>query len=150
MKPAIVTCGIYLYCTPLKKILVCHATRSPWNSWSIPKGLPDEGEEVYAAAVRELYEETGIEIKQLHVLATHNLEAKKYQKQNKILESFLVVTNSDLSKHPLACHSLTEMGYPEVDKWKWISLDEAESLLHEAQQKNISAIKELVNQARLR
>lgn len=30
------------------------------NSWSLPKGHIDEGEEVLEAAVREIYEESGI------------------------------------------------------------------------------------------
>jgi 8-oxo-dGTP pyrophosphatase MutT (NUDIX family) len=144
VKAAIITCGIYLYSLPLRKIVVCHATRAPWNSWSIPKGLPEEGEELYAAAIRELYEETGIEVKDLHVHAVHVLESQKYQKQNKILESFLVVTTTDLDKHSFVCHSLTEKGYPEVDKWKWVALEEAENMLHESQQKNIFRIKELL------
>lgn len=144
MKAAIITAGIYLYCLPLKKILVCHATRSPWNNWSIPKGLPDEREELYAAAMRELYEETGVELKQLPIVGVHPLESRKYQKQEKILKAFLVLTDADLSNQSFVCHSLTEQQYPEVDKWKWMSLEEAEKVLHEAQQKNISRIKELI------
>src|SRR6185295_19485258 len=96
MKKALVTCGIYLYSIPLKKILVCHATNSPWNKWSIPKGLQDEGEELYAAAARELYEETGVSLKELHLVNALQLPAVKYQKQNKLLESFLVLTDADL------------------------------------------------------
>lgn len=145
MKPLIITCGIYLYHIQSEKILVCHATHSPWNNWSIPKGLQDEQEELYEAAVRELYEETGIELKQIAILATHSLEARKYQKQNKILESFLILTDTDFSKHTFVCHTLTEKQFPEVDKWKWISLDDAGKLLHEAQQRNIVRIKELLS-----
>lgn len=145
MKEALVTCGIYLYSTTLEKILVCHATNSRWNSWSIPKGLQDEGEESDKAAMRELYEETGIMAEQLHVLEMQKLQPVKYQKQNKILESFLLVTDSDLSKQEFTCHSLTDKLFPEVDKWKWISLKEAEIMLHEAQQKNLSTITEFLS-----
>jgi len=144
MKPTVVTCGIYLFSIQSKKVLLCHATHAAWNSWSIPKGLPDKEEELYAAAVRELYEETGIALKQLHIISVHALEAKKYQKQNKMLESFLVLTDSDLSEHTFVCHSLTEKQFPEVDKWKWVSLEEAKKMLHETQEKNISAIEELI------
>lgn len=144
MKAPTITCGIYLYNTKSEKILVCHATHSPWNNWSIPKGVQDDNEELYATAVRELYEETGIEIKQLHILAVHALEAKKYEKQNKILESFLVITDSEIDTQSLICHSLTEKGFPEVDKYKWVTLGDAWKLLHEAQQKNGSAIEELI------
>ena len=61
-KPPVVTCGIYLYSVKNKKILICHATHSPWSSWSIPKGLKDTSEESFEAAVRELKEETGYEV----------------------------------------------------------------------------------------
>lgn len=149
MKTAIVTCGIYLYSTTSEKVLVCHATHSPWNNWSIPKGLPDNGETPYAAAMRELYEETGIELEKIHTVTVQPLDARKYQKQNKILESFLVVTNSDLSTHTFVCHSFTEKQFPEVDRWKWVSLDEAEKLLHESQQKNIVIIKELLSNLKM-
>ena len=145
MKAATVTCGIYLYSKRIGKIVACHATHAPWNNWSIPKGIPDEGEDAYTAALRELYEETGIELHKIHVIAVHDLTAVTYQKQNKILESFLVVTDSDLSRHSFVCHSLTEREFPEVDKWKWVSLDEAEIVLHEAQQKNIVRIKKLLS-----
>jgi putative (di)nucleoside polyphosphate hydrolase len=40
--------------------LLGHATRSP--RWDIPKGVADPGESIAAAAVRELLEETGLEV----------------------------------------------------------------------------------------
>jgi putative (di)nucleoside polyphosphate hydrolase len=144
MKEAIVTCGIYLYSIPLKKILVCHATNSPWNRWSIPKGLQDKKEKLYDAAIRELYEETGVALKELTIAGKHELEAVKYQKQNKLLHSFLVLTDADLSQHTFICHSLTERSFPEVDSWKWITVEQAEKWLHEAQQKNLPRIQELI------
>ena len=144
MKPAVVTSGIYLYSTQQKKILVCHATHSPWNNWSIPKGLPDEKEDVYKAGVRELYEETGVELEQLHILKMHAFKPVKYQKQNKILESVLVITDSDLSNQQFVCHSYTEKSFPEVDKWKWIALEDADKMIHESQQKNLQLINEFI------
>ena len=140
MKAPIVTCGIYLYDANAKKIVVCHPTQASWNNWSIPKGLPDENEVLYTAAVRELYEETGIRLERIHIKTVHTLESKKYQKQNKILESFLVVTDTDLSTHPFVCSSKTEKGFPEVDKWKWVTLSEAIKMVHETQQRNIAGI----------
>ncbi len=144
MKPALITCGIYVYSTISEKMLVCHATNSPWNRWSIPKGLQDTGEDPYTAAVRELYEETGIRAENLHTLEIQALEPVKYQKQNKILESFLLITDTDLSKQLFVCESLTEKAVPEVDSWKWITLDQLEKWVHESQQKNIPFIRKLV------
>jgi 8-oxo-dGTP pyrophosphatase MutT (NUDIX family) len=139
----LITCGIYLYSTRMKKFLVCHATHSPWNSWSIPKGLKDEGEDAFAAATRELYEETGVDIEKLHVLKKHTLPPVNYRKQKKILESFLIITDSDLESQSFVCSSHTEKSIPEVDRWKWIDVDMINTLLHESQAANFEQIKEL-------
>lgn len=139
-----ITCGIYLFNTRNKKILVCHATNSPWNKWSIPKGLKDEGEDSYIAACRELKEETGIDIRNLHILQTNPLPAIKYKRQNKILESYLIITDSDLDNFSFNCRMLVNDDFPEVDGWKWISLSKLKDYLHESQQKNFEKIIKLM------
>jgi putative (di)nucleoside polyphosphate hydrolase len=52
------SCGVLV--TDGTQLLLGHATRSP--RWDIPKGLADPGEVFVAAAVRELREETGLEV----------------------------------------------------------------------------------------
>jgi 8-oxo-dGTP pyrophosphatase MutT (NUDIX family) len=143
----LITCGIYLYSTRMKKLLVCHATNSPWNSWSIPKGLKDEGEDAFTAAVRELYEETGIELGKTGVFKKHTLPPVNYRKQKKTLESFLILTDADLEHFPLVCISHTEKSIPEVDRWKWIPPEMITSLLHESQAANNELIKELITKS---
>ncbi|MFY9307711.1 MAG: NUDIX hydrolase [Bacteroidia bacterium] len=142
--PTSTTCGIFLYSTLLKKILACHATNSPWNRWSIPKGLKDDGETIFEAASRELMEETGLDIKELNVLAIHSLPAVKYKKQNKILESFLVITGSEIASYPFKCSTLIDDRFPEVDSWKWISLELAPKYLHESQLQHLERISSLL------
>src|SRR5688572_25105811 len=115
----IVTCGTYLYSTILNKFLVCHPTRTRWNNWSIPKGVMEKGEDVYQVCVRELDEETGIKVSNLNVVAQHPLPARKYQKQEKSLESFLLITDTDLSQHHFTCNLVEGKDFPENDKWKW-------------------------------
>ena len=45
------------------KILLCHPTTLPWiNTFSIPKGGVDDGEGLVDAAIRETFEEVGIDI----------------------------------------------------------------------------------------
>lgn len=139
-----ITCGIYLYNTTTKKILVCHATNSSWNKWSIPKGLMDAGEEPFNAACRELKEETGIDINTLHILKSHKLPVIKYQRQNKVLESYLIVTDTDLDNFSYNCQLLVNGDFPEVDGWKWISLSKMKEYLHESQQKNFDTITHLI------
>ena len=42
-------------------------------SWSLPKGGVDEGEQMMEAAMREIYEETGIPVEELHLESTEPL-----------------------------------------------------------------------------
>tara|TARA_Y100000389_G_C17457090_1_gene518870 strand:- start:2748 stop:3179 length:432 start_codon:yes stop_codon:yes gene_type:complete len=60
------------------KVLIGHHTNSKWfNSYSIPKGGIEEGEEPIEAAIRECREEVGISIKE------NQLEKKAYQLEYK-------------------------------------------------------------------
>lgn len=137
------TCGIFLYSTQTHKILACHATKARWNLWSIPKGLKEENETSLDAALRELYEETGIDLRQEQGLTAELLPKVTYRKQKKELEAFLFITDRDFSEHKFSCHSLVDFKYPEIDKWKWIGLDET-GALHETQQQCIPLIKSLL------
>lgn len=139
-----ITCGIYLYNTKNKKILVCHASNSSWDKWSIPKGLMDEGEEPFMAACRELKEETGVDCNNLHILQTYPLPAIRYQKQNKALKSYLIISDSDLENFSFNCQILVNNDVPEVDGWKWISLNKIKDYLHESQQQNFEEINKLI------
>jgi 8-oxo-dGTP pyrophosphatase MutT (NUDIX family) len=144
-----ITCGMYLFVLPTKRLLACHATRAPLSQWSIPKGLPDPGEGLLEAATRELLEETNIRLSAICVLELSQLPPVKYQKQNKILESFLVITDADFGSWTLQCNSHTPQGYPEIDRWKWVTLGEAVTTLHESQAKNLEEIERRINRTLL-
>ena len=52
------------------KMLLVHPTNSKWwNSYSIPKGHVDPGEDIIDAAIRETYEETGIIINRKEIVS---------------------------------------------------------------------------------
>jgi 8-oxo-dGTP pyrophosphatase MutT (NUDIX family) len=140
----IITCGIYLYSATLKKILVCHPTRTRWNNWSIPKGLMEKGEDIYDVGVRELFEETGIDIKKVHILGSHRLPTRKYQKQEKSLHSFLIITDTDFTDHKYTSNLVEGKEFGENDKWKWVTLEEAVPIIHQSQAENLPLIAELV------
>ncbi len=64
-----ISCGVIV--TDGVHLLLGHASRSP--RWDIPKGLAEPGESLLAAAVRELREETGLQVAPdaLHPLGTY-------------------------------------------------------------------------------
>lgn len=140
----IVTCGTYLYSTTLGKFLICHPTRTRWNNWSIPKGVMEKGEEVYQVCVRELDEETGIDVSKINVVALHRLPSRKYLKQEKSLESFLLITDTDFTKHKFTCNLVEGKDFPENDKWKWVTLEEAAGVIHQSQADNLPVIATLI------
>jgi 8-oxo-dGTP pyrophosphatase MutT (NUDIX family) len=140
----IITCGIFLYSRKTEKFLVCHATNSRWTQWSIPKGILEKGEEQFAAAARELSEETGIDIQGFANPNVFELPPRKYEKQNKELRSFLVIVDSVSEQHVYKSTLVPGKNFPEVDSWKWISLAEAPKWIHEAQAKVLEAIRVLI------
>lgn len=140
----ITTCGIFLYSIVQDKILVCHATNTPWKKWTIPKGRQNDNEDFFNTAVRELEEETGVKLQDLKVLKIYSLPTVEYQTKLKTLVSFLVITSTDLTDFSFFCNSYTENKMPEMDNWKWISIDQISEYLHESQQKNLELIKEIL------
>lgn len=142
----IISCGIFLFDTNTFKFLICHATKARKKQWSIPKGLRDKGESSMEAARRELLEETGIDLNEIHILGIHILPPVKYQKTNKTLESFLVITDTDLSNKALHCKSMVNEKYPEIDKYQWVTIEEMPTIIHEAQVKLLDQVRKIVNE----
>jgi predicted NUDIX family NTP pyrophosphohydrolase len=100
------------------EVLLVHASgnynrRAPWG---IPKGLPDEGEELEAAARRETREETGVEPGELVPLGSI-----VYRKSRKRVHCFAGPAPEDAAPR---CASW------EVDCAEFLPLDEARKRLH--------------------
>jgi predicted NUDIX family NTP pyrophosphohydrolase len=84
--------------------------------WSIPKGIPDKGEDLEAAARRETLEEAGIEAGQLV-----SLDWIQYSKSRKQIFCFAGPAPADAAPHDISW---------EVDRAEFLSLDEARRLIH--------------------
>lgn len=84
--------------------------------WSIPKGIPDPGEELEAAARRETFEETGVVAGDLV-----SLESIVYQKSGKQIHCFAGPAPADASP---TCASW------EVDRSEFVGIEQARELLH--------------------
>lgn len=96
------------------------------NSWDFPKGHIEAGEDPKAAAVREVKEETNINIypESLKELGTY-----KYSKGK------ITFYATKLAKKPedIKCNSYFEMWgkqLPEFNKYKWVTNDEVETHIY--------------------
>lgn len=84
--------------------------------WSIPKGIPDEGEELLDAARRETWEETGV-----RAGALVSLEHADYKKSRKRIFCFAGPAPADADPRPTSW---------EVDQACFLPVEKAAELLH--------------------
>ncbi len=118
--------------------------------WSIPKGLPENDEEVLQTAQREFFEETGIKAK----APFHPLGSVK-QKSGKIVHAwaFKGEWNSDqgitsnIFKMEWPPRSKKFIDIPEVDRAAWLTYDEAVKMIHPHQLPFLVKAKELYDAA---
>jgi predicted NUDIX family NTP pyrophosphohydrolase len=85
--------------------------------WGVPKGIPDEGEELEAAARRETWEETAITVQSSLV----SLGSIKYQKSRKEVHAFAAPAPEDAAPR---CASW------EIDGCRFMPLAEAREHIH--------------------
>lgn len=142
------TAGIFLINKDLK-LLVAHPTNHPIDFWSIPKGKVDDGETELLGAIRELFEESNVDLRNI-TFKFHELEHEVFKNKRKKLKPFIVFeseNNIDFNSFELKCNSNVEEdrgGFPEMDGYKYITLDEAEKCVHHTQVACIIKIKELI------
>jgi predicted NUDIX family NTP pyrophosphohydrolase len=100
------------------EVLLVHASGNynRHKPWGIPKGEPDEGEELEAAARRETEEETGITAGDLTPLG-HIV----YQKSRKQVHAFA---------GPAPAGAEPRLASWEIDQARFLSLEEARRLIH--------------------
>jgi predicted NUDIX family NTP pyrophosphohydrolase len=116
--------------------------RAPWG---IPKGLPDEGESLAEAAVRETREETGVDVGQpvdvdMAKDASPTAELTPlghidYKRSRKRIHAFAVAAPPDAKPH---------LASWEVDRAEFLPLDEARRLIHPDQVPFLDRLVELL------
>lgn len=98
--------------------------------WQMPQGGVDEGEDIAAAAYRELEEETGVQTARLLTLTpgwlTYDFPAgyKKKNWRGQRQKWAAMLFEGDESEF-----DLTHEGGQEFDDWRWGELEEAPSLI---------------------
>ncbi len=115
------------------EVLLVHPSGSynRHKPWGIPKGLPDEGEALEAAARRETMEEAGVEAGELTPLGTVT-----YKKSRKTIHCFAGPAPADAAPR---CASW------EIDCAKFLPLDEARQRIHPDQAPFLDRLIELLS-----
>ena len=133
--------GLVLSATdPNLVALISHRNRGGGTDWVIPKGHQERGENLEVTAVREVYEETGI-------------EAEIQEKIGEISYSFkLGSTRIQKTVHHYLLRQtggeLNHLGDPtgEVLKVQWFAISELEAVLaHENERKVAARLAELLS-----
>lgn len=146
----IISCGVYLFNSD-NKLLLEHPTGHKPNIWTIPKGRMDEGEtDYFEVAKRELLEETNVNLNNLNIVRKEEFDLIRYRQTNKYLKGFFVRVDSDLSDIELGCESMVYRNgvpsFPEVDGYKWVTIEEARVVLNEFQMANLDKCSDMINE----
>ena len=120
--------------------------RKDAHAWTVPKGLLEAGEDPLAAARREWREETGTEPPpgRYHPLPTIKQSGGKH--------NYLFAVEGDVDPETLESETFTlewpprsgrTTQFPEVDRFGWFSLREAEGKLAKGLVGIVSAVRDL-------
>jgi len=120
------------------RILVVHPTNASWknSALGIPKGGIEDGEDPIIAAIRELREETGIEVKESDLDSTP-YTATNYGESGNVKSQliYFTMTIQDLSEIGLTKPVVPKewLQLEEIDWAGFVRIDEAYAKMHRAQ-----------------
>jgi ADP-ribose pyrophosphatase len=125
---------------PTKIALISHKNRGGRVDWCIPKGHPEHNETLEQAAIREVFEETGLQAKIVKKLGTISYRFKVGNKRiSKTVHHFLMTQvggELDPDNDPAG----------EVIDAQWFELDMLQDVLaHENERKMAQLALELIN-----
>lgn len=129
----ITSCGFLIESSGM--VLLCHATngfKKPSKNdfkYGIPKGQIDNNEMFLDTAIRELREETGLDLldQPKDIKVSDNFVSVIYKSGKKTLKVFKVIDETGiLLKFPFSCNSYFEYKgktLPEIDSFIWVKYD---------------------------
>jgi len=130
------------------RILIGHPTHHVPEFWSIPKGKIDAGETPLQAAIRETYEESNVKLyKDLHDFVYIGKYVYRHKKKDIMLYAHFETEHANWNKIEIMCNSNVPEergGFPEMDDFKWVTVDEARELLHHTQVDALDALEEKI------
>ena len=128
-----VSCGFIV--AELRGWLLCHVTRSG-DRWDFPKGKAEIDESDLQAAIRELREETGLELNQLDRFV--DLGRHGYQREKDLHLFYVNVPLVEVEK--LHCDTLViGRDYPEMDGFELVPSAKAVERLGPRMQEYVKA-----------
>lgn len=117
-------------------ILLCHVTG--YRHWDLPKGQPNEGEELIDAAIRECHEETGF------IVNEEDLHFAGIIPYNRYKELALFVYKGEYENLPnvgyCKCTTWLDNGDPEVDDFEYFPLSELSLYTVESMRKAVNHV----------
>lgn len=134
--------GILIYRNVGKglEVLLVHPGGPFWatkdlEAWSIPKGEPEEGEDLLAAARRELAEETGFSVSGAAMPL-----GQVRQKSGKVVHAWAIAGDVDAGELRSNSFELEwppgskrVQAFPEIDRAEWFGMAEARHRINPAQ-----------------
>jgi len=94
-----------------------------YRSWDFPKGMVEPGEDPFAAAVREVREESTIA--DLEFPFGHDFVETGPYARNKVARYYLGTTRTARVTLPV----VPELGKPEHHEWRWVDYEQALDLV---------------------
>lgn len=92
----------------------------PYGKWAFPKGHIEEGEKTGDAALREVSEETGINISDINIVteigATDFRFSQEGKKIHKFLKLYLIKARHDVLIKPQAAEKIKKVKWVDIDK----------------------------------
>ena len=126
----VLTCAVLFRCK--NQFLICHVTGSKSATpWSLPKGLNEKDEELNVSAARELFEETGIQVKSSDLIYKGTFPYLK----GKNLALFEYISSKFIPINELKCSSTFynekfNKNLPEVNGYMYTTLEDCQKYIN--------------------
>lgn len=138
-----ISAGFIILNGDMSKILLGRASSGHWTTF---KGHVEQGESELDAAIRELKEESGIDI-----LTSEKLQKSissgvvhEYNVKTKRVKLYLLIdSESVLAESKFSCRSFYEDGKPEILEYKWMDFDEASRSVFYSQKTMVDLVRTL-------